>query len=305
MRDRRRIDEGFLEISLPEVRVLCTEHPPRILGLRREEPNPAHALVEEFMLAANSAVAGELQARKIPGLYRNHDDPSPADLAEFADWVEPFYGRRPTGLQERDGLLRFLDGIGDLHLREVVLGAFLRTMKRAGYGSASTGHFGLGKLCYCHFTSPIRRYPDLLVHQQLQAYDTGAVLRTEEAVGEIGGQCTAAEANNDAAYYAASDRLKMRFLARELLDAPVHTYEGVVARVFADGLLVYLEDAGLYGKVGSGSLRGDFRRDRRRRKLRSASSGKSYKAGDIIHVRVRRADPVRGVLELEPVQARV
>jgi len=306
MRKHRRSTEEFLEAAVPEVRVICTENPPRILGLHRVEPNRAHELVEEFMLAANSAVARELHERNLPGLYRIHPPPKDDDLVQFAQWTKFVVRGKTPALHQRDQLNAFLATAARHPLGDVIMNAFLRTMSRASYSAGAAEHFGLGKDLYLHFTSPIRRYADLLVHQQLWAADTGGKPRTAEECAGIGEVCTALEQLCDNAYYAACDRLKLRHLRAIEERDPGTSHEGVVAKVAADGLLLYLPELGLQGFLPSSQFRGQtYRRDRDTMALHADGSGKSYKCGDFMQVQIRRADPVRGELILQPVQVSI
>ena len=202
MRRFRRKTEQFLDAAVPEIRVVCTENPPRIIGLHRVEPDRSHELVEEFMLAANSAVARELSKRKLPGLYRIHPPPKSNDLTEFGQWVKFVMPGSSPKLHQRDELNAFLARAAHAPLVDVIMNAFLRTMSRASYCANASEHFGLGKDLYSHFTSPIRRYSDLLIHQQLWAFDTGQKTRDLEECAQIGDACTAQEMVFDNAYYA-------------------------------------------------------------------------------------------------------
>jgi ribonuclease R len=209
-------------------------------------------------------------------------------------------------LHQRDQLNAFLARAAHAPLADVIMNAFLRTMSRASYSATPSEHFGLGKDLYLHFTSPIRRYSDLLVHQQLWAMDAGQAVRSAEDCAQLGETCTAQEMVFDNAYYAACDRLKLRHL-RTLEDRdPGGCHEAVVARVANDGLLMYLPELGLQGFLAASLFRGQhYRRGRDAMSLHAGGSGKSYKCGDFMQVQIRRADPVRGELSLQPVQMRV
>jgi ribonuclease R len=258
------------------------------------------------MLAANTAVAEELLERDIPGLFRVHAEPKDDDLQEFRAWTADVLGVSVKRLVDRDKLNSFLASLADSPLKEVVLSAFLRVMPRAGYSEACTGHFGLGKERYAHFTSPIRRYPDLLVHQQLLNADMGRSVRSQQDCAEIGAHCTDTESNIDSAYYAAVDRLKIRYVEQQRLSSSGVCYEASVCRLLSDGLLMYIPELGMQGFLPGRSLSdGPYRLNRATKSFRSSRSGKNYKCGDVMYVQVRRADTVRGELSLEPLQARV
>jgi ribonuclease R len=306
LRARRAREEEFLDLALPDVRVRCEGDPPRVVGIERIEANAAHALVEEFMLAANVAVAQELIVQRIPGLFRVHGAPKAHDLVDFRDWARRTLGDKPGDLGHRGTANRFLRRLAATPLRDVVLGAFLCSQQRAVYSATAGLHYGLGKHGYCHFTSPIRRYPDLVVHQQLLAHDLGLLPRDEAECRDLAAHCSTAEVNNDAAHYAAVDRLKLRYV-RELAETCADLrYEGIVSRVVADGLVVYVPELGMYGRMARGGLGGETVRSRADRGvLRGVRSGKTYKCGDVIYAQVRRADVVKGTLQLQPVSPRM
>ncbi len=307
MRQRRAEEEAFLTLALPTVGVCLDEIPLRVTGLNRDNPGEAHRLVEEFMLAANTAVAREMIAERIPALFRNHESPSPASLAEFARWAAGVLGISSRRLDDRAGLNRLLAESAASPLAGILLPSFLQALPRASYAAVCLGHYGLGKDQYCHFTSPIRRCPDLIVHQQLLSRDLGLPPASVASCEQAGATCTALEERVDAAYYAALDRLKIRYLEDRHEREPGSVLEGMVARVSKDGLFVYLPEAGLLGRMGAERLPGRrWRLSRDGTRLASPDSpGKNYKCGDVICVQIRSADTVRGTLELQPVQLRV
>ena len=200
---------------------------------------------------------------------------------------------------------RFIAAVSHAALRDTVLSQFLRALPRAVRRRVPWAlRPGQGRLL--PLTSPIRRYPDLLVHQQLLAHDQGQPVRTPADCEAIGMHCSGMEEQVDAAYYAAVDRLKLRHLRERQQQSPGEVYEGIVSRCSADGLSVYLAEVGMYGIVAASRLPGGpYRMDRRTGHLRGARGGKSYKTGDVMYVQCRRADTVRGELHLEPVQGRV
>ncbi len=305
MRRRRQAEEGFLDLAMPEIRVLCSQAPLRVTGIERVEQGPAHQLVEEFMLAANSAVARELADGRIPALYRVHPAPKAGDLEDFRRRAGQLLGGRVPRLDERAAINAFLGGLESSALRDVAMSGFLAAMQRATYSTACRDHYGLGKACYCHFTSPIRRYPDLLVHQQLAARDGGAACRSADECERLAAECTGLEGDVDSAYYAAVDRLKLRYI-EALVDGRAELfYEGTVSRIVGDGLVVYVPELCTYGFVAKGRLGGEpFRADRQKRAMRGVRSGKTYKCGNVIYVQVRKADITKGTLQLEPVRPR-
>jgi ribonuclease R len=165
-----RKKRGSIDFDLPEPEIIIgltgqTE------GIIRAERNLAHQLIEQFMLAANEAVAAYITDRGIPFLYRVHENPDPAKLISFQEFVYGF-GYEFALVEERVNpadLQRLLEQANGKPEERMVNYALLRCMKQARYAAENLGHFGLASRCYCHFTSPIRRYPDLVVHRILKA----------------------------------------------------------------------------------------------------------------------------------------
>src|SRR5688500_11115365 len=164
----RREARGSIDFDLPEAEVMLDEGG-EITTIRATERNVAHRLIEEFMLAANEAVATELVMANQPGLYRVHQQPDPQRLEDLREVLKEFKltlrgdleNMRPSELQ------RVLKSVVDTPQERFLTNIVLRSMKRAFYSEESLGHFALALQHYCHFTSPIRRYPDLIVHRRL------------------------------------------------------------------------------------------------------------------------------------------
>src|SRR5213596_3285416 len=162
---RKRFDQGALDLDFPEVKVLVDKqgHPVR---LERVENDESHQLIEEFMLAANEAVARELMKRAVPTIYRVHENPDPEKLAEYREFVLSF-NYKVGDLTHRAELQRLLASIRGKPEEQALKIALLKSLKRARYAPQPLGHYGLAKANYLHFTSPIRRYADLVVHRAL------------------------------------------------------------------------------------------------------------------------------------------
>lgn len=291
-RRERKQREKFLELAMPEIRVLCDEEHNRIIGLSSKVQRESEKLIEEYMLAANSAVAEELTRRKLPGLYRVHPAPEAEKLDEFAVLAAGTFHLKFGDLSNRDECNKFIASLPDNELRPIILNAFLRSLPRAYYQAEPALHFGLGKLLYSHFTSPIRRYTDLLVHQQLWSFDVNEQWKSRERLSELAERCSELEENNDNAYYAANDRLKLRYLDEQLGKGRSMSYTGIVRKVTAAGLLVDISELGIYGFVPLSSLGAGFRR--RNGVLASRHYRTSYKMGDLVHLELSRVDFSRG-----------
>ncbi len=288
MRAFRKKSEAFVELDLPEVRILCSEVENKILGIVSKNPRESEQLVEECMLAANSAVGIELGEKSIAGLFRVHPQPDPEKVMEFSEMMQSAFGLTPGDLTERKSCNAFLARLPDDPRKPVILSLLLRAMPRASYLEKPALHFGLGKGRYVHFTSPIRRYPDLAVHQQLWNYDTKARTRSVSSMAHVAAECTEKEENNDSAYYAANDRLKLRYLEERLEAGEVSCYEGVIVKTTPNGLQVDIRELGMYGFVERDRLPGEFRRGDQ-----SQAKG-GYKIGDYISLRLSHIDFVRG-----------
>ena len=292
MRACRAETEQFIELPLPEIRVLCDEQTNQIQGINGRISREAENLVEECMLAANSAVGTELVERGIAGIYRVHPEPDPEKSAEFNDYISESFGLNPGDITNRAACNKFIKSLPDDPRRSVILSALLRSLPRASYSDAPEIHFALGKFKYCHFTSPIRRYPDLTVHQQLWSFDSGKRTRTRTTMEHVAQLCSELEESIDAASFAANDRLKLRYLEERLESGAENLYEGVIARVLTAGLQVEIGELGLYGFVPRENLFGEF--SRRGSSMRQSRGSRGYKPGDYIYLQLARIDFSRG-----------
>src|SRR5438445_946932 len=160
---RKRFEHGSLDLDFPEVKVYLDENG-KPIRLERVENDESHQLIEEFMLAANEAVARELRHRSIPTIYRVHEDPDPDKLAEYREFILSF-NYKVGDLSHRAEIQRFLASIRGKPEEQALKIGLLKSLKRARYAPQPLGHYGLAKANYLHFTSPIRRYADLVVHR--------------------------------------------------------------------------------------------------------------------------------------------
>ena len=298
MRRRRMEKEEFIELPIPEIRVLCDEKTNRIEGLVRKFSREADNLVEEFMLAANSAVGDELVNSGVAGIFRVHPEPAPDKTLEFSELMEEAFHLFPGNIADRKGCNKFIAGLPDDPRRPVILNHLLRALPRASYAAQAQLHFALGKVRYCHFTSPIRRYSDLLVHQQLWNFDTHKRTRSAHSLERAAALLSEQEERGDNAYYAANDRMKLRYLEQQLDSGAANMYEGVIVKVLNAGLQVDIGELGLYGFVPMEQLRGGaFRHGRRAVAERGTGS---YKPGDYIYLKLARIDFARGSAVFAP-----
>jgi ribonuclease R len=292
MRRRRMEQEEFIELPIPEIRVLCDEATNQIEGLVRKFSREADNLVEEFMLAANSAVGDELVNSGIAGIFRVHPEPAPDKTLEFSELMDEAFHLYPGNIADRKGCNKFIAGLPDDPRRPVILNHLLRALPRASYAAQAQLHFALGKVRYCHFTSPIRRYSDLLVHQQLWNFDTHKRTRSANSLERAAALLSEQEERGDNAYYAANDRMKLRYLEEQLESGAANMYEAVIVKVLNAGLQVDIGELGLYGFVPMEQLRGGAFRHGRRAVVEHGTG--SYKPGDYIYLKLARIDFARG-----------
>jgi len=269
----------------------------RILKIVPEPRNDAHRLIEECMLAANVCAGNFLAERKHPALYRVHDVPAPEKVTALREFLAELGlhlrgGERPTP-RDYAQLLAAIRGRPDATLLQTIL---LRSLKQAVYSPDNVGHFGLAFEAYVHFTSPIRRYPDLLVHRAIRACLAG---RRYEGLdwAELGRQTSEAERRADEASRDVENWLKCRFMQEHVGGA----YEGRVTGVTAFGLFVTLDDFYVDGLVHISELGRDyFRFDAARHQLLGERTGQRYRLADPVKVKVVRVDLESRRIDLVP-----
>src|SRR5213083_2961058 len=213
---QKRFEHGSLDLDFPEVKVWVDKrgHPVR---LERIENDESHQLIEEFMLAANEAVARELKKRAIPTVYRVHENPDPEKLAEYREFVLSF-DYKVGDLTHRAELQRLLASFRGKPEEQALKIALLKSLKRARYSAQPLGHYELGKANYLHFTSPIRRYADLVVHRAL-GRDTAARRHDQLGMAEIASiaeHISITERNAADAEIDAAQMKKLEFFQRQL-----------------------------------------------------------------------------------------
>ncbi|WP_174297015.1 ribonuclease R family protein [Sphingomonas bacterium] len=289
-----------LDLDLPERRVVLDEQG-RILSVAPRERLDAHRLIEDYMIAANVAAAKALERKRAPVMYRVHEPPAREKLAALKDYLATFDVAFALGQVIRPATFNHvLARIGEAEFRPQVMEQVLRTQTQAYYAPANLGHFGLGLGSYAHFTSPIRRYADLLVHRSLvAAYDlgSGALSGGEaEAMEAIGTAISRLERRAMEAERDTVDRYVAAFLserAGELVDARV-------TGVTNFGLFATVEGIGGDGLLSVRDLGTEyFRFDEGARTLTGEHSGERYTLGQRLVLRLVEANPVSGALRFE------
>lgn len=242
---KRRFDNGGLDLDMPEVSIILNKEGVPT-GYQREEYNESHQLIEEFMLSANEAVARMVKNSNRPTIYRVHEDPDPDKLKEFAELARS-HGYEPGDLTNRRHIQKLINlAKGSLEEPAIKVG-LLKSLKRACYMATPDGHYGLAKTDYCHFTSPIRRYADLVMHRSLQSLlknrpkkidRTPDSKRCIEIAEHISGtERTSSDAETE------SRRMKMlEWLELSLREENPPVFEAIITEVRAMGLFMECTD---------------------------------------------------------------
>ena len=330
--NRRRTKRGSIDFDMPETNIEL-DLSGQMIGVTRGERNIAHRIIEEFMLAANEAVAGHLEAGGIPSLYRIHEQPDAKRLMNFEEVAAHFgyslgigaipikkfstSGRQPqrkgSGRKPRRDVeipqeiaissrnyQRLVAQIAGKPEERILSYLMLRSLKQARYSSRNEGHFALAAQAYTHFTSPIRRYPDLVVHRILSHYlKTKQPLLDEGRLRELGDDTSfterrAAEAERDLIEWK-----KVKFMAERVGDE----FDALIISTAKYGFFVELTELFVEGLVPIESLgRDNFAYHENDRKIIGERTRKAYSIGDRLRVWLERADPVEKRLQFSPVE---
>ena len=287
---RKRFDHGSLDLDFPEVKVYV-DPAGKPIRLERVENDESHQLIEEFMLAANEAVARELRQRSIATIYRVHEDPDPEKLAEYREFVLSF-NHKVGDLSHRKEVQRFLASIRGKPEEQALKIGLLKSLKRARYAAQSLGHYGLAKANYLHFTSPIRRYADLVVHRTLA--ERNSPRRSKIDVGQIeslANHISDTERNAAEAEIESVRLKKLQFFQKQLEQRNPQVFRAAIMDVRNYGLVVELPDALVTGVVHVSTLGDDFYIfDAAQRRLIGRRTRRRFSVGDEIRVFVARVD---------------
>jgi ribonuclease R len=304
--NERRRRRGSIDFDLPEPEIVLAATG-EMTGIVALERNVAHRLIEEFMLAANETVAGHLWRSKVPSLYRIHERPDPKKMEEFDRVAQAFGYRlpRPFTSIEPSAFQAIVDMAKGKPEERFLSRLMLRSMKQARYSESRDIHFGLATSCYTHFTSPIRRYPDLIVHRVLRRALGGRPLsdrergELEEFLPEAAVRSSRAERTADAAENELVERKKMAFMQERLGEE----FEGFILSVHPFGFFVELVDYYVDGLVGMQTLIDDrYRFLEKKQILKGDRHGRVFKLGDRVRVRVDRVDALQLRLEFSLVE---
>ncbi|MCW3848989.1 ribonuclease R [Sphingomonas sp. LB-2] len=288
-----------LDLDLPERRIVLDEKG-RILSVAPRERLDAHKLIEDYMIAANVAAAKALEAKKAPVMYRIHEPPAREKLVALKEYLKTLDVEFALGqVIQPKTFNHILKRVGESDFRDDVMQQVLRTQTQAYYGPANAGHFGLALGSYAHFTSPIRRYSDLVVHRALvaaYALGPGGVLEDQASMERTGTSISQLERRAMEAERDTIDRYVAAYLAS-------HVGEVVEARITGVqpfGFFATVEGVGGDGLVPARALGTEyFRYDEAGQRLVGDESGDEFKLGQRLQLRLAEANPVSGALRFE------
>ncbi len=284
--EKQRTKRGSIGFELPEPLVVLGEDN-TVQTIKRSERNQAHKLIEEFMLAANEAVAEALEQGRIDSLYRIHEPPDPLKVAEFTEFSQSMGLKVDDGGGSPQWFGKVLAMAAGTPQEYIISNLLLRTMQQARYSPHNLGHFGLAATHYTHFTSPIRRYPDLMVHRALAASlqkkgpakPTGEAVSTEESGSFLSKrERVAVEADREMV-----ERLQVHFMADKIDE----TFEAVISGVTSFGLFVELTEVFVNGAVPITGMRDDYYElEEGRHRLIGQRTRTVFQLGDLVRVRL-------------------
>jgi ribonuclease R len=249
---RKRFNDGALDLEMPEIKIRLDANG-RACAAEPVIHTESHQLIEECMLAANDAVAKILRERMKPAVYRIHEDPDPSRLMDYTETAK-LHGYRPGDLTNRAHIQKLLDESKGTPEEHIIKLGLLKSLKRAAYSAEPIGHYGLAKGDYCHFTSPIRRYADLIVHRALQPLLENAPKKPDRTSSQADlreiarhisdTERTSAEAESE------TKMIKLfEYLQRVAEMHDPHEFDGLVTDVRPMGLMVEIPDMGIRGVV--------------------------------------------------------
>jgi ribonuclease R len=297
----RRRRRGSIDFDLKEPEIVLDDEGmvEAIIALER---NVAHRIIEEFMLVANETVAQHLDDHGVPSLFRVHEDPDPLKVEEFEEFVTTLgysLAAPPDGVKPRH-FQKLVEKMRGTPEEKPIAFLMLRTMQKARYDPQNLGHFGLAASSYAHFTSPIRRYPDLVVHRTLRearhhVMDEERRQQLEEDLPEMARHTSDRERRADDAERELVQWKKVRFMADKVGDE----FEGYITGVTAFGLFIELIEHFVEGLVHISTMADDYYRFvERAHILRGENTGKEYRLGDKASVQVIKVDMERRQVDL-------
>jgi ribonuclease R len=299
--NNRRHRRGSIDFDLKEPEIVLDDEG-MVEAIIAAERNVAHRIIEEFMLLANETVAQHLDDQDVPTLYRIHEEPDPLKVAEFEEFISTLgYGLgAPPGDVKPRHFQKLVERMHGTPEEKPIAFLMLRTMQKARYDEQNLGHFGLAAKSYTHFTSPIRRYPDLVVHRTLRESRHGLMGddRREELTDdlpEIARHTSERERRADDAERELVQWKKVRFMADKVGDE----FDGYITGVTAFGLFIELIEHFVEGLVHISTMADDYYRFvERAHILHGENTGREYRLGDRVTVQIIKVDMERRQVDL-------
>jgi ribonuclease R len=299
--NKRRHRRGSIDFDLKEPE-LVLDDAGMVEAIVALERNVAHRIIEEFMLVANETVAQHLADHEVPTLFRVHEDPDPLKVEQFQEFIATLgysLAAAPDAVAPRH-FQKLVERMRGTPEEKPIAFLMLRTMQKARYDPQNLGHFGLAAESYAHFTSPIRRYPDLVVHRALRELRHGRMTRArleelEEDLPEMARHTSERERRADDAERELVQWKKVRFMADKVGDE----FTGYITGVTAFGLFIELVEHFVEGLVHISTMANDYYRFvERAHILRGENTGREYRLGDRVTVQVIRVDMERRQIDL-------
>ena len=290
-----RMRRGALELNIPEAVILC-DRDGKACGVEKRSRGDAESLIEEFMLVANEAVAEALYRHQMPTVYRVHEDPDPEKLRVFASQARLFgYRLREKNLNDTHQLQNVLDHAAADPEQQALPTLLLRSLARARYAPECAGHYGLAAKYYLHFTSPIRRYPDLVVHRMLTR-----MLAGEQGSRELTEFCEQASLQSTDREQAAAEAerdIEKLYMAEYMSGYIGHSFDGYISSITSFGVYVQLDNM-VEGMVRLDTMQNDwFEFDPDRMTLFGKHTGQNYHLGMRVNVTLVNASSTSGLID--------
>ncbi len=300
LKEKRRT-RGSIDFNLPEPEFKLDEKG-NVASIRKAERNFAHQLIEEFMLAANEAVAEFFSQRSIPAIYRVHEPPDPLKTEAFLEFTQSLGINLPAFENTPSWYAQALNQCKDSQFEYIVNNLLIRSMKQAHYAATNVGHFGLASSDYTHFTSPIRRYPDLMVHRQLiqqihHSTPDKNKQKITQGLKEHGEFLSARERTAVLAERAMNDRLKISFMNKKVGE----TFDAIISGVNESALFIEITAHCISGSIAVDRLQDDYYiYDQKKHRLFGETTNRVYSIGDPIEVTLVNVDSYQKRLNFSP-----
>ena len=300
---KNRMKEGALELNLPEINIRVGKDG-KIDTIEKTTRDISHIIIEEFMIAANQAAATFMHQQNLPSVCRSHPEPDEDEMHDFAEFIFNCKNKRIDPFNKKR-LQAFLDEISDHPESYIINLMLLRSMKKAEYSTTETSHFALGLEHYAHFTSPIRRYPDLIVHRLLDLFFQGQLKSKNVKASwneKITGWAKHCCATEKRAQEAEREIIKLKLL-RHMEEHADKIMEGIITGVQEYGLFVQIDEFQLDGLVHIKTLTDDFYElDKKKLSLIGSRNGKVYSFGDVVNVKITKIDLLKREVDFVIVQ---